>query len=393
MTVDAEIGFGDLALPDAVFNATQKLGFESCTEVQRKVLPYSLSEYDVSAQAQTGTGKTAAFLTTILTRHIENPLAAKPKRSTPRALILAPTRELALQIEEDAHSLGEFCKPSVVALVGGISIGKQLNKLKQRPVEIVVATPGRLIDFVQRKSIDISKVEILVIDEADRLLDMGFIPSVRRIVRETPHRTKRQTMFFSATFNDEVLRLADQWTQDRVHIEIQPDSIAAENVEQFFWIVERSSKIDLLEEFLKLHKPEHTLIFVNMRAQVRWLVDKLREKNFACDGLAGDMHQSKRLKVLDRFKRGHANLLVATDVAGRGIHVEGISHVVNYELPEVVNDYVHRIGRTGRAGARGTAISFIAERDAFQIAELEEVLGHEISCSYPEHDKAIADQT
>lgn len=386
MNDEVNIGFADLALPDAIFKATQKLGFDSCTEVQRKVLPYSLSEYDISAQAQTGTGKTAAFLTTILTRHIEHPLANKAKLGSPRALVLAPTRELALQIESDALALGKYCKPSVVALVGGISIGKQQNELRKQPVEIIVATPGRLIDFLDRQSIDLSQVEILVIDEADRLLDMGFIPSVRKIVRSTPHKNERQTMFFSATFNDEVLRLAEQWTQEGVHIEVQPDSIVAKNVEQLFWIVEKEAKIDLLVEFLARQKPEHTLVFVNMRIQVKWLVDRLRAKGFACDGLSGDMPQKKRLKVLDRFKRGHANLLVATDVAGRGLHVEGISHVVNYELPEVANDYVHRIGRTGRVEARGTAISFISERDAFLIHELEQVLGHDITCSYPEHE-------
>ena len=386
---DTNIGFADLALPDPIFRATNKLGFDSCTEVQRKVLPYSLSEYDISAQAQTGTGKTAAFLTTILTRHIENPLTGNAKLAAPRALILAPTRELALQIEADTHSLGKYSKPSVITLVGGISVNKQLNELRREPVEIIVATPGRLIDFVNRQAVDLSSVEILVIDEADRLLDMGFIPSVRRIVRSTPHKNQRQTMFFSATFNDEVLRLAEQWTNDGIHIEVQPDSIAAKNVEQLFWIVERDSKIDLLVEFISKQKPIHTLVFVNMRMQVKWLVDRLRAEGIACDGLSGDMPQKKRLKVLDRFKRGHANLLVATDVAGRGLHVEGISHVVNYELPEIANDYVHRIGRTGRVEARGTAISFVSERDAFHIHELEQVLGHNISCGYPDHEPAL----
>ena len=229
-------------------------------------------------------------------------------------------------------------------------------------------------------------MEILVIDEADRMLDMGFIPDVRRIVRQTPERRRRQTMFFSATFNDDVRRLIDQWMFEPIQVEIPSESIAADSIDQRFWIVGRDDKRRTLYEFLKRCDPPRTLIFVNRRSEVKKVMKSLHNRKVRCEGLSGDMPQRKRTAALNRFKRGEIRHIVATDVAGRGLHVEGISHVVNFDLPDIVEDYVHRIGRTGRAGAEGISISFVSEADGFVLPELEELLGHKVNCTPPDYE-------
>ena len=216
------------------------------------------------------------------------------------------------------------------------------------------------------------------------MLDMGFIPDVRRIVYQTPKKRDRQTMFFSATFNDDVMNLAQQWTLDPVHVAIQPESPAVDTVDQRFWALPRDQKRSTLLAFIHKHKPDHTLVFVNRRDQARRLVEYLQRRNVSCEGLAGDIPQRKRLATMQRFKEGATNLVVATDVAGRGIHVEGISHVINYDLPEDAEDYVHRIGRTGRAGASGISISFVSEDDAWDLPAIETLLGHAIQTTQPD---------
>ena len=378
------VEFGELALPPAIVEAVDDLGFERCTPIQGEVLPYSLSDYDVTGQAQTGTGKTAAFLITILARQIEFPLARPLPPGTARALVLAPTRELALQIEADARDFAKYADTRIVCLVGGIDYQKQRNLLRDGPVDILVATPGRLLDFCGQRIANLSRVDVLVIDEADRMLDMGFIPDVRRIVYQTPRKRNRQTLFFSATFNDDVMNLASQWTLDPVHVAIHPESLAVDTVDQRFWTVGRDSKRTTLLEFVRQRKPDHTLVFVNRRDTARRLLGYLQNRGVRCESLAGDIPQRKRLATMRRFKEGETNLVVATDVAGRGIHVEGISHVINYDLPEEAEDYVHRIGRTGRAGASGVSISFVSEDDAFDLPAIAELLGHPITCTLPE---------
>ena len=384
MNIENTVHFQDLALPPNLNRAINDLGFENCTPIQGAVLPYSLSDYDVTGQAQTGTGKTAAFLITILTQQIEYPPNESASIGFPRALILAPTRELALQIESDAEDLSKHLNTHVVAVVGGMDFEKQRQKIEKQPLDILVATPGRLIDFCQRRVINLREVEILVIDEADRMLDMGFIPDVRRIVYQTPKKRSRQTLFFSATFNDDVMNLAEQWTIDPTHVAIEAESVATDSVDQKFWLIEHSNKSKTLLDFLKVHNPQHTLVFVNRRDAGHRLVSFLSRNDIACEALAGDIPQRKRLSTLNRFKEGKTHLVIATDVAGRGIHVEGISHVINYDLPEDAEDYVHRIGRTGRAGATGTAISFVSEDDAFNLPAIEKYLGESIQCVHPE---------
>ena len=380
------LSFTELGLPTSVQRAIDELEFKACTPVQSQVLPYSLSQHDVCAQANTGTGKTAAFLATILAQHIEFPLQQANPIGSPRALILAPTRELTMQIKQDMNALSKHTKIRSLAVVGGKKIKEQHDKLTKHPIEVIIATPGRLLDFMGQGLLDLSRVEILVIDEADRMLDMGFIPDVRRIVRQTPERRRRQTMFFSATFNDDVRRLIDQWMFEPVRIEIPSESIAADSIDQRFWIVGRDEKPKILFEFMTRSKPSRTLIFVNRRSEVKKVMKSLQKRNVSCEGLSGDMPQRKRTAALTRFKSGKTRHIVATDVAGRGLHVEGITHVVNYDLPDIVEDYVHRIGRTGRAGAEGISISFVSESDGFVLPELEELLGKKLDCTVPSYD-------
>ena len=378
------VRFDELALPQPIIAAVDALGFERCTPIQGEVLPYSLSDYDITGQAQTGTGKTAAFLITILTRQLEFPCERPLPPGAARSLVLAPTRELALQIEKDAKDLAGHMNANIVCLVGGIDYKKQREQLREGPVDLLVATPGRLLDFAGQRLADLRTVEVLVIDEADRMLDMGFIPDVRRIVYQTPKKRHRQTMFFSATFNDDVMRLAEQWTLAPVHVAIKPESIAVETVEQRFWALPRDRKRSTLLAFVRKHDPDHTLVFVNRRDQAHRLTEYLRGKGVHCEELAGDIPQRKRLATMQRFKDGETNLVVATDVAGRGIHVEGISHVINYDLPEDAEDYVHRIGRTGRAGATGIAISFVSEDDAFDLPAIEALLSEPVTTTAPD---------
>jgi len=376
--------FHDFALPLPVMHAIADLGFEYCTPIQSEVLPYSLADYDVTGQAQTGTGKTAAFLVTILARQWENPKSPANPPGTPRALVLAPTRELAIQIEQDGRDLAKYMDTVVVSVVGGMDFNKQRLQLTEGPVDILVATPGRLLDFINRRVIDLSRVEVLVIDEADRMLDMGFIPDVRRIVYKTPHKRERQTLFFSATFNDDVMRLATSWTLDPVHVAIEPENVAVDSVEQKFWLVAAENKGKLLAEMVEAKALSRVMVFANRRDSTRNLHEYLRKKNVSCEMLSGEVPQRKRLTTLDRFKQGKIRVLVATDVAGRGIHVDDVSHVINFDLPEDPEDYVHRIGRTGRAGATGISISFISEDDAFNLSAIEDYLGHPVACTQPE---------
>jgi len=382
--------FADFALPKPLLDAISDLEFTRCTPIQSAVLPSSLADYDVTGQAQTGTGKTAAFLITILTRLWEDPDTEPRAPGSPRALVLAPTRELALQIESDAEDLAKYMDIGVQCVVGGMDFQKQLDRVTGETMHILIATPGRLIDFINRRKIRLKEVDMLVIDEADRMLDMGFIPDVRKIFYQTPHKRQRQTLFFSATFNDDVMRLARSWTLEPEHVVIAPETVATETVDQRFWLISSDRKAHLLAEFLSQAKPARALIFANRRDQTHRLQQYLSKQNIRCEALAGDVPQRKRLSTLNRFKEGDIPYVVATDVAGRGIHVDGVTHVINFDLPEDPEDYVHRIGRTGRAGAEGISISFISEDDAFNLPAIEEYLGHKVVCTQPDQDLSNA---
>jgi ATP-dependent RNA helicase RhlB len=375
--------FSELGLSPSILKAVDDMGFEYCSPIQAMSLPHSLSGHDVLGKAQTGTGKTAAFLIAIYEDLLKTPPAADRYAGEPRALILAPTRELVMQIAEDAKLLGKYTGLSVQALVGGMDFGKQLQHLHSTFVDILVATPGRLIDFCERREVYLDQIEILVIDEADRMLDMGFIPQIKRIVRLTPKVTHRQTLLFSATFSEDVLRLAQQWTDNPSTIEIESQSVATDTIEQTVYLVESSEKITLLENLLSEPGVGSLMIFANRRDECRRLHEKLMRKRYRVGILTGDVPQAKRVRTLEDFKRGKLQALVATDVAGRGIHIDDVTHVVNYTLPEEPEDYVHRIGRTGRAGNSGISISFACEDDAFLLPAIEELLGRKLHCEQP----------
>ncbi len=376
--------FQDMDLPDPIRSALHSLRFVKTTPIQARLLPVALEGRDAAGRAQTGTGKTAAFLIAIYTHLLKKSSGKKRKAGYPFSLILAPTRELVIQIERDAIDIGKHTPFRVMAVYGGMDFEKQKKELLERPVDVVVATPGRLIDFMRRKVIDLSGVQILVIDEADRMLDMGFIPDVRRIVRATPHPEKRQTMFFSATLTPEIIRLAEQWTRRAEMIEIEPDRKAAANINQKILITTTAEKFALLYNVLKKDQAERAIVFCNRRDESERLTDRLKAYGFDCAMLSGAVPQEKRLKVLQRFKQGEIQVLVATDVAGRGLHIDNVSHVINYNLPQDPEDYVHRIGRTGRAGAVGTSVSFACEEDSFEIPDIEQYLGHPLACIHPD---------
>ena len=383
---ESKTRFHDFDLPDPLLHAISDLGFKYCTPIQAEILPSSLSGKDASGRAQTGTGKTAAFLITVITRMLNNPIQGNRKPGTPRILVLAPTRELVLQISEEARHFSKYTDLQIISIFGGMDYVKQRKQLSAGPVDIVVATPGRLLDFQRRRDITLKKIEVLIIDEADRMLDMGFIPDVRKIIYSTPPKDKRQTLLFSATLTGEIIRLASQWTRDSVTIEIEPEQIAVETVDQVVYIVTSIDKFALLFNIIHRQDLKRVLIFCNRRDEVRRLEKMLTRYGINCSMLSGDIPQKKRIRRLEMFKTGKIRVLVATDVAGRGIHIEGMDHVINFMLPHDPEDYVHRIGRTGRAGATGTSISFADEKDAFYLPAIEAFIEQKLSCIEPKEE-------
>jgi ATP-dependent RNA helicase RhlB len=376
--------FHDLNLPLPVMRAIADLGFQYCTPIQSEILPSTLKGKDASGRAQTGTGKTAAFIICVITHMLSKPDNENRPPGTPRVLVLAPTRELVMQIAEEARGLAKYTSLNVTTVFGGMDYEKQRRQLTQNKIDVVVATPGRLLDYQGQKDVDLSRVEILIIDEADRMLDMGFIPDMRKIIRSTPPKEKRQTLLFSATLTPEVTRLASQWTQDPVTVEIEPEQVAVDSVNQMIYIVTREEKYALLYNIIKQKDLNRVIVFCNRKDETRRLEDLLLRYGINCAVLSGDVRQRQRIRTLDDFKAGKIKVLVATDVAGRGIHIEGMDHVINYTLPRDPEDYVHRIGRTGRAGADGTSISFADEEDSFSIPDIEKLIGYELPCIYPE---------
>lgn len=375
--------FHDLGLPDSLMRAIHELGFSYCSPIQAQALPFTLRGGDVVGKAQTGTGKTAAFLIAIINDLLKNPMEGPRYAGEARAVVLAPTRELAIQIGQDAENLCKYTGLNVHTLVGGMDYQKQKQQVYSKYVDILVATPGRLIDFLESRDIFLDEVECLVIDEADRMLDMGFIPQVKRIVRNTPPKEQRQTLLFSATFNSDVLNLAAQWTCQPAHIEIESTDTSRASIDQRVYMLSNNEKFTFLYNLLQQEQVQSLIVFANRRSDCRHLYEMLRASGVPSGILTGDVDQAKRVKTLERFRAGEMRVLVATDVAGRGIHIDGISHVVNFTLPEASDDYVHRIGRTGRAGATGTSISFASEDDAFLLPEIEKTLGRQLQCEMP----------
>ena len=372
MTETTVKNFDDLPLSEPILKAVQALKFDQLTPIQAQILPHTLANQDAIGQAQTGTGKTATFLITIIESLLKRPFQADEIRylGEPRALVLAPTRELAQQILADCRELTRFSQLYNLCITGGADFDKQLEQLHKRPLDILIGTPGRIIDWVNKGELFLDRVEVFVLDEADRMLDMGFIPDIKRIVRHMPSNTERQSLLFSATFNQDVMNLAYRWLHQPAFVEIAPESKTNQAIDQQFYLVTEREKTSALKQILADDSVKKTIIFANRKDQVKRLYDYLR-RHHKVTMLSGDVAQQKRERYLQRFKDGEVNVLVATDVAGRGIHVDDVTHVINYTLPDMPDDYVHRIGRTGRAGLSGVSISFVSENDAFNLPALE----------------------
>lgn len=376
--------FHDFDLPLQVMHGIADEGFEYCTPIQAKALPEVLAGHDLVGKANTGTGKSAVFLIGIFTRLLAEERSGN--NGSPRALIVAPTRELVIQIAKDGNKLGQYTGLRIQAVYGGAGYDKQMEALRQKQVDVVVATPGRLLDFANKRVLTFKECRILVIDEGDRMLDMGFIPDMRRIIARIPVKEERQTLLFSATVSEDVRRLAYQWCVKPQYVEAEQEQVAVDVIDQRVYLVTAEEKYTVLYNLLRNHPDDRIMIFANMKSEVRKLSERLARDGVDCVLLSGDVPQVKREKRLERFRNGQVKVLVATDVAGRGIHIEGISFVVNYSLPFEPEDYVHRIGRTGRAGATGTSVSFACEEGSFYLPAIEEYIERTLPCAQPEKE-------
>jgi ATP-dependent RNA helicase RhlB len=374
--------FDELNLPELVLKGLTEAGFTQCTPIQAQTLPLSLSGKDVAGQAQTGTGKTAAFLVTVFTRLLAD---EEKVPGEPGALIVSPTRELALQIYEEACLIGKYTGLTIAQVVGGVDYQKQADILRSG-VDIVICTPGRIIDYFKQGIFKTTGVKIIVIDEADRLLDLGFSKDMRFILQKLPRYDKRQSLLFSATLSFRVMELTYEYMNLPEFISVTPEDVAVEGIEQSLIHVGSDQKLSLLLGLLERETWERILIFVNTKSGVEWLAAKLKGNGWPAEGITGDLPQQKRFKLMEQFKEGKIKMLIATDVASRGIHVEDISHVINFDLPQDPENYVHRIGRTARAGKTGKSIAFACETYVFHLEPLEALLNAKIPVVWPEDD-------
>jgi len=387
--------FSKLPLHVSLLNGIEKAGFEQCTPIQAKVLPYSLEGQDIVGKAQTGTGKTAAFLLTLLNRLLkENDLGKEKRRDSlfsPRALILAPTRELVLQICQEGELLGKFSGKMFVSLIGGMDYQEQFRSISKNP-DVIVATPGRLIDLFKNRKIGFSKTFLCVIDEADRMFDMGFYPDLKYILRKMPSFRHRQTLLFSATMSYRVTELSYEFMNHPIEIDVSPTKITVEEVSESVYHVGLEEKLPLLLGLFRKEGIQKAIIFCNTKSGCEWLGFKLKRNEISAEVLTGDISQSQRFKIVRRFKEGQTKILVATDVASRGLHVDDLSHVINYDVPEDPENYVHRIGRTARAGRKGCALTLACERFVPSLPQVEDLIGHKILVESFTDEDLVRDQ-
>src|SRR6266581_4616651 len=377
--------FASLDLPEPVMQGIREAGFVTATPIQEAALPLALRGKDVAGQSQTGTGKTAAFLIAAFTKMLRTPVPAPPPGTgAPRMLVIAPTRELVVQIDSDARLLGRFTPFRTLAVYGGIDYAKQREALAEG-CDLLVGTPGRLIDYLKQRVWTPRRVEILVIDEADRMFDMGFIADLRFILRRLPPHEKRQSYLFSATLSFRVLELTWEFMNNPSQITIMPQQKTAERVEQTLYHVGREEKFPLLLGLMR-REGDRFLIFSNTREEARRLEDRLIRNGWDARAITGDVDQKRRLKIMNDFKEGVLPVLVATDVASRGLHIEAVSHVINWDLPQDPEDYVHRIGRTARAGAAGRAVGLVDEASALNLEAIEKFIGQKIPVEWAEDD-------
>ncbi|MCD4749670.1 MAG: DEAD/DEAH box helicase [Thermoanaerobaculales bacterium] len=367
--------FAEFDLPEQLLRAIADLGFERLTQVQDQVLPFSLKGTDVVAQAQTGSGKTAAYLITAFNRILTVPRESEP--TGPRALVVTPTRELAVQVSKDAEALAAHTDLKVHVVFGGMHYKKQRATLSEG-VDLLIGTPGSLIDYHRQGAYSLRETEVAVIDECDRLFDMGFAEDLRWILRRLPNPRNRQTLMFTATLSRRVTTLGWREMDEPEEIVVDREQITPQTILQELYHVSRREKFSLLLGLLKREGDGRTMIFVNTRISARRLVDDLQRHGFTARGLTGNVEQIRRLRVLDQFRDGELPILVATDVASRGLHIEGVTHVVNYDLPQDAEDYVHRIGRTARVGAEGKAFTLACEDYVYSLDAVQKFVGYEI---------------
>lgn len=391
-----ETRFSNLELSDSILAGLTQAGFKYCTPIQDRALPLLLRDKDIAGQAQTGTGKTATFLLATFQRLINDvdgageeedaseseakepkPSAGSIKNRNPRAIILAPTRELAIQIHKDALLLSKALNLKFALIYGGTDYQKQLDRIRSN-VDIIIGTPGRIIDFYRQNAFTLDHIQVSVLDEADRMFDLGFIKDIRYIFRRMPPPEKRLNMLFSATLSYKVTELAYEHMNNPVLIRIEAEAVTSKAIQQSAFCPSNDQKIPLLLGILNQYQPQRSIIFVNTKRCAERLDDVLNANGYKTAALSGDVPQEKRQRILNDFQENKITLLIATDVAARGLHIPDVSHVFNYDLPQDVEDYVHRIGRTARFGASGEAISFICEEYAYSMPDIEDYIGQKI---------------
>ena len=367
--------FADLDLHDSLKESLADNGYEFCTEIQEKALPVLLKGKDVTGQAQTGTGKTATFLLATLNHLMTVPVEENKKG--PFAIIMAPTRELAVQIHEDAKMLGRYTGLKYALLYGGAAYGTQNEALEADP-DVVIGTVGRILDYFKQKKLNLRNVEVFVLDEADRMFDLGFISDIRFLLRQMPKVEKRQNMLFSATFSQRIFELAYEHMNDAELVKVEAEQVTGSRITQRLYHVSSDEKLKLLFGLLKKEAAERSIVFVNTKRAADEVFNTLNANGYKAAVLSGDIPQNRREKLLEEFKSGELSIMVATDVAARGLHIPDVTHVFNYDLPQDVEDYVHRIGRTARAGAEGTAITFACEEYVYSLMDIQDYIKEEI---------------
>ncbi len=385
---DTLLSFAELPLSDSLRQGISELGFTHCTPIQSQALPLALEGKDVAGQAQTGTGKTAAYLIALF-EHLGGNAPLKAREPGPRALIVAPTRELAVQIHKDATALGKHLSYRFGLVFGGIDYEKQRQQLVDG-VDILIGTPGRLIDYFKQRVYGLRRVQVIVLDEADRMFDLGFIRDIRYILRRLPERDRRLNFLFSATLTHRVLELAYEHMNDPELVRIEPEKMTVDRVRQCIYFPANDEKIPLLMMLLAEMDVSRTMVFVNTKRAAERLQERLQCNGIDARAISGDVPQKKRLGMMRDFESGRLPVLIGTDVASRGLHIPDVSHVFNYDLPQDVEDYVHRIGRTARAGATGDAISFGCEDYAISLPEIEAYIGHKIPVVDIDREKVAA---
>ncbi|HAT2868310.1 TPA: ATP-dependent RNA helicase RhlB [Serratia marcescens] len=382
--------FSDFALHPLVLEALEKKGFHNCTPIQALALPLTLSGRDVAGQAQTGTGKTLAFLASTFHYLLTHPAKQDRQTNQPRALIMAPTRELAVQIHSDAEALSQSTGLKLGLAYGGDGYDKQL-KVLESGVDILIGTTGRLIDYTKQNYVDLGAIQVVVLDEADRMYDLGFIKDIRWLFRRMPAADQRLNMLFSATLSYRVRELAFEQMNNAEYVEVEPEQKTGHRIKEELFYPSNEEKMRLLQTLIEEEWPDRAIIFANTKHRCEDIWGHLAADGHRVGLLTGDVAQKKRLRILDDFTKGNLDILVATDVAARGLHIPSVTHVFNYDLPDDCEDYVHRIGRTGRAGASGHSISLACEEYALNLPAIETYIDHSIPVSKYNSDALLTD--